>query len=116
MSVEAIERITRLGCWSGPVDALPVSGGITNANFIVRDRGQPFFVRVGDDIPVHGVWRWNELAASRAAHAAGISPAVIYAEPGAMVLSFVEGTTLRADDLRQPATLRKVLPLVRSCH
>jgi len=116
MSSDPLDRVARLPCWSVPVVPQPITGGITNSNFLVHDRGQRFFVRIGDDIPVHGVWRWNELAASRAAHAAGISPPVVYAEPGAMVLSFIEGTTLQAEDLRQPQTLKRVLPLVRRCH
>jgi thiamine kinase-like enzyme len=116
MGAETIAKAAGLRCWSGPVDPQPVAGGITNANYVVRDRGERFFVRIGDDIPLHGVWRWNELAASRAAYAAGISPRVVYAEPGALVLEFIEGTTLRADDLRQTDTLTRILPLLRKCH
>src|SRR3546814_8596136 len=81
----ALARIAALACWSGPVDPEPLAGGITNANFVVRHRGERFFVRVGDDIPVHGIMRFNELAASRAAVAAGLSPEVVHAEPGALV-------------------------------
>ena len=67
----------RLPIWSGPVDPQPLGGGITNVNFLVEDAGRRVVVRIGDDIPVHGVMRFNELAASRAAHAAGVSPAVL---------------------------------------
>jgi thiamine kinase-like enzyme len=116
MSAEAIAKAAGLRCWSGPVDPEPVAGGITNANFLVHDRGERFFVRIGDDIPVHGVWRWNELAASRAAHAAGISPEVVHAEPGVMVLRFISGRALRAPDVRQPGTLARIVPLLKRCH
>jgi thiamine kinase-like enzyme len=117
MDDDAIAKAGRLSCWSGPVDPEPVVGGITNANFVVRDRGESFFVRIGDDIPVHGIWRWNELAASRAAHAAGISPQVVHAEPGAIVLRFIEGRTLTAEDLRgHRDTLARAIRLVRRCH
>ena len=44
-------------------------------------------VRIGADLEVHNVLRRFELAASRAAHAAGVSPAVVHAEPGAMVFA-----------------------------
>jgi hypothetical protein len=50
--------------------------------------GQRFFVRIGEDIPIHGVLRFNELAAARAAELAGVSPALIYSEPGVMVTRF----------------------------
>jgi len=109
-------RALSLACWSGPVRVEPVAGGITNANFVVHDGDERFFVRIGEDVAVHGVWRWNELAASRAAHAAGVSPPVVHAEPGAMVLRFIEGRTLCAEDLHDLTTLRNAITLVKRCH
>ena len=77
-----MERVSRLSCWTGPVEPIPLTGGITNANFAVTDAGEKFFVRLGQDIPSHGVMRFNELAASRAAHAAGLSPEAGHAGEG----------------------------------
>jgi thiamine kinase-like enzyme len=116
MSTDPRERAAALSCWSGPVEPEPVVGGLTNANFRVEDAGQSFFVRIGDDIPVHGVMRFNEAAASRAAHAAGLSPEVVHLAPGALVLRFVEGRTLAPEDLRAPENLERALALVRRCH
>ncbi len=116
MSTDPRERAAGLSCWSGRVDPSPVVGGITNANFRVDDAGQSFFVRIGDDIPVHGVMRFNEAAASRAAHAAGLSPEVVHHEAGALVLRFVEGRTLAPEDLRKPENLERAIELVRRCH
>lgn len=113
---EAVERVKRLGCWRGSVEPRVVSGGITNANFVVEDAGDRYFVRIGDDIPVHGVMRFNELAAGRAAHAAGISPRVSYHEPGAIVMSYIEGHTFEAADVREPANLERIVALVKRCH
>ncbi len=113
---DPIARAAALSCWSGRVSPEPLTGGITNKNFVVRDRGKRFVVRIGDDIPVHQVMRFNELAASRAAAAAGLSPAVIHNEPGAIVFQFIEGKTLAAEDVRPRAMLRRILPLLRSCH
>lgn len=109
-------RVAGLDIWSGPVEPRPVEGGITNTNFLVDDRGERFFVRVGSDIPVHGVMRFNELAAARAAEAAGLSPAVVHAQPGILVTRFVEGRTLTEADLREPAMLERAVPLIRRCH
>ena len=105
-----------LSCWRGPVEPQPIAGGITNLNFSVVDRGQRYFVRIGDDIPVHGIVRANEIAASRAAHAAGIAPAVFHYEPGALVLKFVEGHALSPADVRDPRNFDRILDLVRRCH
>lgn len=116
LSAAAAARAARLDIWTGPVDPQPVTGGITNTNFLVEDGGKRRFVRVGEDIPVHGVMRFNELAASRAAAELGISPPVIHAEPGVLVLDFIEGRTLGEEDIRDPATLRRIVPLLRRCH
>jgi thiamine kinase-like enzyme len=113
---ESLDRIFQLPCWSGKVDPTPLLGGITNKNYLVADRGQKFVVRLGEDIPIHGVMRFNELAASRAAFAAGISPEVIYAEPGALVLNFIEGRALSPELVRDARLLPRVVDLVKRCH
>jgi len=112
----AAARVAALAIWSGRVDPQPLTGGITNQNFAVEDRGRRYVVRVGSDILVHGVVRANELAASRAAHAAGLSPGVVHAEPGILVLDFIEGRTFTPDDIRKPANLERLVDIVRRCH
>jgi len=110
------ERAARLACWKGDVAPEPLGGGITNVNFTVDDAGERYVVRIGEDIPVHGVYRVNELAAARAAHAAGISPEIVHAEPGALVMRWVDGRTLEPADVRDPVRLERVLEMVRCCH
>ena len=114
--MDARTRATSLAIWRGPVEHVPVGGGITNANFLVEDAGRRCFVRIGGDIPAHHILRWNELAASRAAHAAGISPAVLHAEPGVLVLELVEGRTLGPADVRERRQLERIVPLLRRVH
>ena len=113
---DAAARAAGLPCWSGPVAPEPLAGGITNLNFVVADGGGRYFVRIGEDIPVHGVMRFNELAAARAAELAGVSPALIYSEPGVLVLRFIEGRTLEPADLRAARTLERAVDLLRRCH
>jgi thiamine kinase-like enzyme len=109
-------RVAALAIWFGRVDPVPLAGGITNQNFRVEDRGRRYVVRVGSDIPVHGVVRANELAATRAAHLAGLSPGVVHAEPGILVLDFIEGRTFTPEDVRKPANLDRLVDMVRGCH
>lgn len=116
MTDDALARAARLPCWVGPVEPEIIKGGITNANFLVKDCGQRYVVRVANDVPVHGIMRFNELAASRAAHAVGLSPEVVYAEPGAMVLRHIDGRTLTADLVREPAMLDRIVALIKRCH
>jgi thiamine kinase-like enzyme len=116
MSQDALAKAAGLACWSGPVTPQPLSGGITNLNFVVEDGGQRYFVRVGEDIPIHGVLRFNELAAARAAEMAGVSPALIYSEPGVMVTRFIDGRTYEAADLRVAQRLGDVVALIKRVH
>ncbi|MDM9646905.1 phosphotransferase [Rhizobium sp. S163] len=110
------DRIHALGIWNGPIDISAITGGITNRNYLVRDGTLKRVVRLGDDIPVHHISRSNELAASKAAHAAGLSPAVIHHAPGVLVLDYIESKALTPEDLRDAGTLERVIPLVRACH
>ncbi|WP_395681556.1 phosphotransferase [Inquilinus sp.] len=111
---EASDIIAGLGCWSGRITVAPLAGGLTNRNYRVEDAAGSHVVRLGTDIPHHHILRFNELAASHAAAAAGISPAVEHAEPGILVIRFVEGETLTPERVRQQAP--RVLELVRRVH
>ena len=111
-----LEKVKSLPIWQGEVRAEPLGGGITNINFLVQDAARKAVVRIGDDIPVHQIMRFNELAASRAAARAGVSPEVIYHEAGALVIEFVEGRTMKAEDLRQDHLLEQALDLVGRAH
>lgn len=111
-----LDKVRSLPIWRGTVQAEPLGGGITNVNFVVQDAEKRVVVRIGDDIPVHQILRFNERAASCAAHDAGISPAVLYHEPGALVIDFIHGRTLSAADFQTPATLDAALSLVARAH
>ena len=115
-AITPLNRALALPIWTGTPSAVPLGGGITNLNFLVTDSTRRAVVRIGDDIPVHQILRFNELAASRAAHAAGVSPAVIHHQPGALVLDYIDGRTMSAEDLRDPALLDQALALVMRAH
>jgi thiamine kinase-like enzyme len=116
MNTSVRDKVAQLEFWSSHVDPVPLDGGITNTNFTVDDRGERFVVRVGDDIPIHGVMRFNEIAAARAAHAAGISPEIVYSADGVFIMRFIEGRTLSEEDIRQPQYLDRIIPLIQTCH
>ena len=110
------DRIAQLPCWPGKVVVSPLSGGMTNRNYRVTSGGDDYVVRIGRDLPEHGVMRFNELAAARAAHAAGISPEVVFAADGVLVSRFIHGRTLTDADVRRPHMLAPLVDLVRRCH
>ena len=114
------KTVEKLTCWQknrlSPIRSEAMEGGITNRNFRVEHANELFFVRLGEDIPEHGVYRFNELAASRAAFSCGISPEVVHVESGALVMLFIEGKTLVSENLREQSTIQKVVSLLKKCH
>jgi len=116
MNTRARDRVVQLDFWSSHVEPEPLGGGITNTNFIVDDQGERFVVRIGDDIPIHGVMRFNEIAAARAAHAAGISPEIVYSADGVIIMRFIEGQTFTEQEVREQQNLERIMPLIQACH
>ena len=112
----AEQTIRNLSIWKGEIELSPLSGGLTNINYLVSDERGKFVVRLGNDIIEHQVMRFNELAASQAAHAAGLSPEVVHFEPGIMVMRFIESKTLEPEDIRNELYLPRVLELIKTCH
>lgn len=113
----AIAMARALDCWSGPVEPEPLTGGITNLNFRVSDGGESYVVRIGEDVPVHGVLRFNEVNAARAAFLAGISPEVVHARPGVIVARFIEGgVAMTAEGIRAPGFVERFMPVLKACH
>jgi len=112
----AIEKALSLSIWQSPHQAALLGGGITNFNVMLTDRGQRYVVRVGQDIPLHQIMRFNELAVHRAAQEIGVAPAVVHAEPGILVLEFVDGGSLDEAAVRNDDMLARIIPMVKRCH
>ena len=116
MSPTPEERIRSLGIWQGSIEIEPLSGGMTNRNYTVYDQNRKLAVRLGDDIDVHMISRANELQASIAAFEAGISPRVVHHAPGLLVMDFIEGRALSEADVNRPEMIKRIVPLIRTCH
>jgi len=109
-------RIADLPCWKHPVHIEPLSGGMTNLNFKVSDGDECFVVRFGEDDPVHLISRRNEIASCEAAFAVGISPELVYHEPGILVVRFVEGRVFGEADVRDDDNLQRIVTLLNRFH
>jgi thiamine kinase-like enzyme len=113
----ALRRIRGLALWRGPIVPEILPGGLSNRNYVVRDGGDAYVVRlVGGDDPAHGIVRAREVAVSRAAHRAGLAPELVLAEPGLLVLRLIAGRALTAQEVGEPAMLPRVAELLRRCH
>ncbi|MEE9319469.1 MAG: phosphotransferase [Granulosicoccus sp.] len=112
--------IKDLPFWNAAIRIQPLDGGITNHNYKVTTETasdtKQYVVRLGSDIPVHQILRFNEIAASKAAHAAGLSPAIQYHCEGVLVMDYIAGKALTPEQVRRENMLQRVLPLVKRCH
>lgn len=101
-------------CWKGTVSISILKGGLSNANYLVKDEAGSHVVRFGVDYPFHHVSRERELMVARAAHAAGFAPEVQYAAPGVAVTQFLGARTYNGEDVRRHAA--RIGRLMRSFH
>lgn len=108
------DKIRALPCWNGAIEIVPLSGGLSNANYRVDDANGAHVVRLGVDFPFHHVSRESEVMVAMAAHAAGFAPAVEFAEPGVMVTAFLQAQTFTAMDVKVNAA--RIGKLLRAFH
>jgi len=115
--VALFARIRALPCFRAAGTPEPLPGGLSNHNYTVRDETGTYVVRhVLGDVIEHGIVRRAEIAASEAAFRAGLSPELVHAEPDLIVIRMIEGRTLTADDIRDPARIQPIAALLRRVH
>ncbi len=111
---DAEDIVRSLAVWTGLRSVTPLTGGVSNAAFIVEDASGRFVARVGQDYPFHQVSRAREAEANRAAFAAGLSPELVHAGDGVMVVRHISAKTYGEADVRQ--RWQDCLALVMRCH
>jgi thiamine kinase-like enzyme len=99
----------------------PLSGGITNRNFLVEADGRKerWVLRLaGNDTHLLGISREVELAATVAAAGVGVGPEVTaFIRPeGYLVTRFIEGAPVSDEAVHRPDTIRRVADSVRRVH
>jgi len=99
----------------------PLSGGITNRNFLVVASGttQRWVIRLaGNDTHLLGISREVELAATVAAAGVGVGPEVTeFIRPeGYLVTRFIEGVPVSDAEVHRPETIRRVADSIRRVH
>jgi thiamine kinase-like enzyme len=114
---DILPRVEQLAGADRVVSELP--GGLTNTNYKVTVGGRSYVVRVSSkDAGLLAIDRENEYVNSVAAAEAGIGAAVVAYLPelGALVLEFIEGSTMSAENLRSGERLREVAEAIRGLH
>jgi thiamine kinase-like enzyme len=114
---DILPRVEQLSGADRVVSELP--GGLTNTNYKIEVGGRSYVVRVSSkDAGLLAIDRENEYVNSVAAAEAGVGAGVVAYLPelGALVLDFIAGSTMTAEQLRAGDRLREVADAVRRLH
>ena len=117
--VAAMRRVPELA--EGELTLTPLSGGITNRNFLVEVAGrrERYVIRLaGNDTHLLGISREVEHAATVAAAGVGVGPEVTaFIRPeGYLVTRFIEGSAVPDDVVHRPETIARVAASLRRIH
>jgi thiamine kinase-like enzyme len=116
----ADEAIARVALWKGQdVQVSPLSGGLTNENYLVSAAGMRYVVRVpGQSTELLSIDRANEVHNTRAAATTGIGPKVLEVIPDldVMVLEFIDGQTMSAKSLQSAEMAKRMAASFRRLH
>ena len=121
------DGLLRVALWRIPelagrsLTLTPLSGGLTNRNFLVEAPGSParHVLRLaGNDTHLLGISRELEHAATVAAAGVGVGPEVTaFLRPeGYLVTRFILGGPVAPESMHQPATLTRVADSLRRVH
>ena len=114
MDKNSIALINNISFWKSDITISPVGGGITNQNFLVNDGSKKYFVRIGDDIPEHLVFRSNEIQASNAASKIEVCPELLFYDKSIQVFNFIDGKTLESKDIKN--NMDYITKLIKKVH
>ena len=106
--------------WKGRhVEVSPLSGGLTNENYLVDVEGERYVMRVpGQSTELLSIDRDNEVHNTTAAAETGVGPRVLEHVPGldAMVLEFLPGATMSAETLQSVHMARRMAESFKRLH
>jgi len=117
--VHVLRRVPELA--DAELTLRPLSGGITNRNFLVEADGvrDRWVLRLaGNDTHLLGISREVEHAATVAAAGVGVGPEVTaFIRPeGYLVTRFIEGSAVSDDAVHRPDTLIRIADSLRRIH
>jgi len=116
----ADEAVARVALWRGEkVTISPLSGGLTNENYLVETGGALYVVRLpGQSTELLAIDRANEVHNTRAAATTGIGPQVleVISDIDVMVLEFIDGPTMSARTLQSKEMAKRMAASFRRLH
>jgi thiamine kinase-like enzyme len=114
------EAVARVSLWKGKdVKVSPLSGGLTNENYLVETGGERYVMRIpGQSTELLSIDRANEVHNTKAAASTGIGPMVLEHVSGldVLVLEFISGPTMSARTLQSKEMVERMASSFRRLH
>ena len=114
------EAVARVALWKGLTPKVsPLSGGMTNENFLVEAGGARYVLRLpGQSTELLSIDRANEVFNTEAAATTGVGPRVLEHVPDldVMVLEFIPGPTMSAATLQTKQMAGRMAESFRRLH
>jgi thiamine kinase-like enzyme len=114
------EAARSVALWKGlTVSVTPLSGGLTNENYLVEADGRRYVMRLpGQSTELLSIDRANEVWNTKAAASTGVGPQVLEHVAGmdVMVLEYIAGTTMSPETLRSKEMARRMATSFRRLH
>ena len=118
--MRAEDAAHRVSLWRGKqVTISPLSGGLTNENYLVEADGKRYVMRLpGASTELLAIDRENEVFNTKAAASTGIAPRVLEHVPGVdvMVLEFIDGPTMSAKTLQSKSMTARMAQSFHRLH
>jgi thiamine kinase-like enzyme len=118
--MRAEEVASRVALWKGrPITMSPLSGGLTNENYLVQCDGHRYVMRLpGQSTELLSIDRANEVFNTKAAATTGIGPRVVEHVAGVdvMVLEFISGPTMSAKTLQSQRMAARMAQSFHQLH
>ncbi len=120
MPIIFADAIEELPAWKGKAKKIsPLSGGLTNTNYLVEVDDTRYFVRLpGESTELLAIDRDNEHFNTKAAAETGVGPRVIDYLPkySIMVLEFIQGETMSNEKLQAPGMPDRIAESLKKLH
>src|ERR1700674_3695097 len=114
------EAVSRVSLWRGSkVSVSPLSGGLTNENYLVEAGGERYVVRLpGRSTELLSIDRANEVHNTKVAAETGVGPRVLehLTDLDVMVLEFIPGPTMSAATLGSTHMAGRMAASFRRLH
>jgi thiamine kinase-like enzyme len=109
------DYVSVLPIWNGAVEVEQLFGGLQNRTYVVRTAaGEKFAGRVGFD--QYRTRQTSVVQCTIAAHALGLGPRLVYAEPNLTVTEWIDGRRMEQEELKDWAIMRRVIDRMKILH